>query len=151
MRGIYHLSYHVIYLGIYHLSYHVIYHVINHCIYHGTSDDIYLDLYHGIYTGIYHLLYHGIEHWYIPSSHWYIPPFATVTALDRMLAPSAPDRMLQLLHLIAKHSNTEWVVCLMQKSHRNHCRTWSRCCTSAYAAASAMLLPVQRDKGAYGP
>jgi hypothetical protein len=39
-------------------------------------------------------------------------PYATstVTALDRMLAPTAPDRMLQLLHPIAGHSTTEWLV-----------------------------------------
>ena len=39
-----------------------------------------------------------------------IPPYATVTvtALDRMLlAPTASDRMLQLLYPIAGHSTTE--------------------------------------------
>ena len=36
--------------------------------------------------------------------------YATVTALDSMLAPTAPNRMLQLLHPIAGHSTTEWLV-----------------------------------------
>ena len=36
--------------------------------------------------------------------------YATVTALDRMLAPTAPNSMLQLLHPIAGHSTTECLV-----------------------------------------
>ena len=40
----------------------------------------------------------------------YKPPDATVTALDSMLAPTAPDSMLQLLYPIAWHSTTEWLV-----------------------------------------
>jgi hypothetical protein len=33
-----------------------------------------------------------------------------VTALDSMLAPTAPDNMLQVLHPISGHSTMEWLV-----------------------------------------
>ncbi len=89
-------------------------------IHHGILYDISLDLYHGIYTGIYHLplhgispgiyhlLYLGINHGICDIYHGRCkPPCATMTALDSMLAPTASDSMLQPLHPIAEHSQTE--------------------------------------------
>ncbi len=64
-----------------------------------------------------------------------------MTALDSMLAPTAPNSMLQLLH--PNEHITGW--------------TANRCCcimyatVSAYAAASAMRRPVRRDRGACSP
>jgi hypothetical protein len=71
--------------------------------------------FNGIYNDIYHLLYHGIKHGVhhdlTDAYHLDLTDaYATVTALDSMLAPTAPDRMLQLLHPISRHSTAEWLV-----------------------------------------
>ena len=56
--------------------------------------------------------------------------YATVTALDRMLAPTAPNSMLQLLYPITRHSTTEWL---------EHITGWTanRCCSILYVKVSA--------------
>lgn len=59
--------------------------------------------------------------------------------MDRMLAPTAPDRMLQLLHPIAGHSTTEWLV------FNEHITGWTanRCCCILYVTASVYAAAVR--------
>ena len=63
--------------------------------------------------------------------------------MDRMLAPTAPDRMLQLLHPIAGHSTTEWLV------FNEHITGWTanRCCCILYVTASAYAAAAVRCGG----
>jgi hypothetical protein len=107
-QGIYHkykpyhdtMVYTQVYTMVYMMAYTLLCIMVYILVYTTLRLMVYYDIYHGINHGMYHDLTDTTYHLTLPS----------VTALDRMLAPTAPDRMLQLLHPIAGNSTTEWLV-----------------------------------------